>query len=1009
MRAAFHEYGLGEGLPGLNVFHAIQDQAGYLWFATESGISQMDAFENVHFSVREGLAQNDIRRLHLDQQGRLWALSVGALSRRENGRFAVLDSLPWIGPDRVLSIAEDHKGGIWLATSRSVHYLTPDDRVTEYQLGDLGLTQGANLIGTDLRGKVWLADHRQVLLLGPNMTDTVSFLLRYPSQPNSSLPRFLLQASGEYIYSSPAGLVKGHSNGRQMLFLSADTLTHWDALSSLQMDNRGDLWAALKNGGLLWLMAEEDTFHPPIYLLADLKSNYLFLDREQNLWICTKNEGLLQLTTGAIDVFRQRHLQFQKVHALFEKIPGPPVHIASDRQKALWLAWDNGTLMRLKGLRGSDIEEVSYSLPALFPDFSQINDLLVLADGTVLVATNQGLILGDENGFSLVPGVLAPRSLSESDDGEIFIGTLFNSGYRTSLDSLKVSTKLGHPLSPSGVLSGLQISRVVKDQSQNLWLAWLGGLVEIDPEGTRLEWREKEPIFRARISDMALGADSTLWLATKGSGLVAHKAAHQYVVDRAQGLKSGVVHSLWVDSPDSVVWVGTEAGLGRVEAGPSLRQPFSVHWFDCKDGLALDAVWQVHLFQDLVLVLGPAGLTILEKDRLEEPGIPPAVFLREIRVGEQVYQMANQPLLLPFDSNSVSIRFGAIGFRYPGQIRFRYRLQGGDNQWIETDKTTLTYPNLSPGTYRWEVMALDQDQQVSQEPAHFEFQILPPFYRTPWFVTLMFLGVVVLLIFLSLYLSHLRQRNLLERKVDEKTFALQAKVNELARANDDLGQFAYVASHDLKTPLRTIINYLQLLERRYKGKLDTDADQYIDFAVSSSKQLYQLINDLLVYSELGQKRQSLEPLDLHEVVAKIQLTLKDWMKEKNASLISGSLPQVSGVRTEWELLLRNLIENGIKFNEKPNPTVTIECKDSPGFWIFSVADNGIGIPQNYQQKIFQLFQRLHTHEFPGNGLGLTMCKRIVEMQGGNIWLESEPDRGTFVFFSIPKEGKQTTL
>ncbi|HTA83955.1 MAG TPA: PAS domain S-box protein [Bacteroidia bacterium] len=237
-------------------------------------------------------------------------------------------------------------------------------------------------------------------------------------------------------------------------------------------------------------------------------------------------------------------------------------------------------------------------------------------------------------------------------------------------------------------------------------------------------------------------------------------------------------------------------------------------------------------------------------------------------------------------------------------------------------------------------------------------------------------------------------------EIRQARYDLEKKTRELERSNSELEQFAYVASHDLQEPLRTISSYVQLLESRYKDKLDKDAIEFINFAVDGSRRMRQLINSLLEYSRVNRVK-PFEWVELDDIMEEIKLDMKDQFKESGATIKYNSLPKIYGDSVLIGQLFRNLIGNGIKFKGEKKPQIKISGKRKNGQFIFSVEDNGIGIPQEYYEKIFVIFQRLNNREkYPGTGIGLSICKKIVERHGGKIWVESEPGKGSSFYFTI---------
>jgi signal transduction histidine kinase len=228
---------------------------------------------------------------------------------------------------------------------------------------------------------------------------------------------------------------------------------------------------------------------------------------------------------------------------------------------------------------------------------------------------------------------------------------------------------------------------------------------------------------------------------------------------------------------------------------------------------------------------------------------------------------------------------------------------------------------------------------------------------------------------------------------------------ELLRSNNDLEQFAYIASHDLQEPLRMMSSYVDLLADRYRGQIDEKADRWIGFVVDASARMKQLINDLLEYSRVGRRGKPFEPADCGALCATAITNLGHAIRESGARIICGPLPKVAADATQLTQVFQNLIGNALKYHGPSPPEVHIAADRQPGQWVFLVRDNGIGIAPEHAERIFELFRRLHSRqEYPGTGIGLTLCKRIIERHGGRIWVESRPGEGATFFFTLPDRG-----
>jgi PAS domain S-box-containing protein len=246
-------------------------------------------------------------------------------------------------------------------------------------------------------------------------------------------------------------------------------------------------------------------------------------------------------------------------------------------------------------------------------------------------------------------------------------------------------------------------------------------------------------------------------------------------------------------------------------------------------------------------------------------------------------------------------------------------------------------------------------------------------------------------------------RDMTERKRTENSLVERSR--QLERSNQELEQYAYVASHDLQEPLRKMASFCQLLARRYQGQLDKQADQYIAYVVDGARRMQEMINDLLTFSRVGRPLAVTAEVDCNQVVERARTDLATAIEESGASImVTGTLPTVRGEWARLVQLFENLIGNGIKFHGKEPPRVDISAVPEGTGWRFAVADNGIGIEPQYADRIFALFQRLHSRaEYPGTGIGLAVCKKIVEGYGGTLRFDSRPDEGTTFYWTMPKE------
>lgn len=270
-------------------------------------------------------------------------------------------------------------------------------------------------------------------------------------------------------------------------------------------------------------------------------------------------------------------------------------------------------------------------------------------------------------------------------------------------------------------------------------------------------------------------------------------------------------------------------------------------------------------------------------------------------------------------------------------------------------------------------------------------------YNVPEHECYMRISVVVLFLIFGLIFSRIFNR------IEQTKEMLKKQTRELFRSNTELEQFTYVASHDLQEPLRMVSSYVQLIARRYKDKLDVNANDFIGYAVDGTNRMQMLIKDLLTYSRIGSHGKDFGPTDCEVVLKRTLDGLQVPIRKSGAIVQHDPLPTLIADDLQLGELFQNLISNAIKFHNKQSPFIYVSVEEKVSEWIFAVRDNGIGIDPKYSARIFIIFQRLHNKEqFSGTGIGLAICKKIVDRHGGSIWMESQHGKGATFYFTIPK-------
>ncbi len=268
--------------------------------------------------------------------------------------------------------------------------------------------------------------------------------------------------------------------------------------------------------------------------------------------------------------------------------------------------------------------------------------------------------------------------------------------------------------------------------------------------------------------------------------------------------------------------------------------------------------------------------------------------------------------------------------------------------------------------------------------------------------------LITILVLTWLYrtlISYLHERDIAHSELAKLNAELEARIaertKELQESNEELQQFAYVASHDLQEPLRTITSFSQLLEKRYKGRLDSDADEFISYIVTAARRMGDLINGLLVLVRLRKTGQATAPAAFDTILDEAEIALQASIRESGAQILREPLPSLLVDRVQFLQVFQNLLSNAIKYRREDPPVIRVSARRDSGEWIFSVSDNGRGFDPKYAERIFGMFQRLDSRDVSGTGMGLSIAKRIVERHGGRIWAESQEGYGSTFFFTLP--------
>lgn len=393
---------------------------------------------------------------------------------------------------------------------------------------------------------------------------------------------------------------------------------------------------------------------------------------------------------------------------------------------------------------------------------------------------------------------------------------------------------------------------------------------------------------------------------------------------------------------------------------------------------------------------------------------------------------------LNHDTYYLGFDFCALNYNQIDKNKYAYKLEGfRDDDWTYLGAPEhIVYTNLKPGKYTFKVKASNNHGLWNELGDAVEIEIHPAFWQTLWFKIVSAILIILLLAsIISWYTNNITERNKIlseyneklnveidERKKVEKIILereqkmkdllnkLEETNTELSRSNKDLEQFAYVASHDIKEPLRTIGTFVDLFNKNFNQQINAQGKEYLGFITDGVYRMSNLINSLLTYSRVGTITTSFREADLNNILEEKLKDLKPLIEEKNVTIKYNKLPTIICASDQISMVLYNLILNGIKFNKSEEKIIDVSVVNTEKKYVICVKDNGIGISKKYQSQIFEIFKRLHTkEEYEGTGIGLALCKKIIDRHHGKIWLESNPDEGSAFYFSISKYLKKSKV
>ncbi|MCP3956555.1 MAG: hypothetical protein GY719_01750 [bacterium] len=1015
------------GLPQESVLSIAQTSDGYLWLGTFGGLAR---FNGVDFRVfdlasHQGLANNRMMSLHVDRQGAIW---VGhrfeGVSRFDGRRFTAYNQRRGLPRGVVWTITEDLDGDLWFGTAGGLARLRSGafETFTERD----GLPARAVLCLTvDDDGVLWVG--------------TVAGLARYDGKgaseksprsetftvvddvPRGEIYSILEDADGMLWLDCAQGLLRRYEGRWQKVLASERSVPG----VRLVLDRQDQLWFSSRGRARLYRISGRDRRGPLPVAAESIElpapAYALYVDREDNLWVGTHGMGLWSLERQPVTRWTTEHgLAHPEIRAVIEGGEG-----------GLWVA--SGCDMPLTRWRAGTFS--AHPAAAGGGDLSCVGSFLRDRQGDFWVGTG-GHLVRFRDGAVVARHVLVDtrdqviNAIFEDREGGLWIGFRGFGLARFDGGDVRFYTRR------DGLLSD-HVHFLAEDREGTLWIGTSEGMSRFaggrPPGGGQLfeNFTRENGLPAGMVRAIHPDNDGTLWIGTYGGGLGRLKDGRLTRITMEDGLYDNVVTRILVDERGNF-WMLGNRGLFFVHrdqlnafADGERESVFSVS-FGRTEGMAegsgarQPAGWRTEDGKMWFPTID--GLAMIDARSFRVNPVPPLVVIERVLTGRR--ELAPGPeTMLGVGERDLEIHYAASSFAAPEKVRFRYRMDGYDEDWLDAgSRRAAYYTNLPPGAYAFRVTASNHHGVWNDEGASIRVRVPPPLWRTWWAYSLYGLALA------GAILGSLRrqqqkverQRAIAERErtvsgdlrelgelkdslLADRAIELEERerlIAELEAKNAELERFTYTVSHDLKSPLVTIKGFLGLLE---KDSAAGDADRMrrdIQRISAAADNMTRLLEDLLELSRVGHVMNPPEEVALGELAAEACQLLAGSIAEHRAEVvIAPDLPSVSGDRARLLEVYQNLIENAAKHAGK-NAAPRIELgwrRDGDeavaGDPVFFVSDDGIGIEPRYHQKVFGLFERLDPEATEGTGIGLALVKRIVEIHGGRIWVESVPPEG----------------
>ncbi len=973
-----------DGLPNPYIRAVMQSSDGYLWLATEESLARFDGvhFEEFdrktvsgrvdrwcvglfegrdksiwvssanrgvaqlkngvtkHFTTDEGLLHNYVLSVYEDRVGTVWVGTAIGLCQYKDGKFITRTNDPGLPFAAVRTIYEDRKGDVWVGTSKGLSKFS-NNKFTLFPSDKL-VNEAVMCVFEDSKGVLWIGTAGGVTRIADGKS--THFSTKHGLIHNAV--RAICEDEEGAIWIGTQGGLQRFVDGRlRPVLLKTSNDPDFEGIAfvySLFVDREGDIWVGT-NLGLSRLQRQKfQTITTDDGLLHNL-TTLVYEDSRRNMWIGTYGGGLSQIRSNLITTWTTANgLSDDHVLALCE-----------DHEGTIWIGTDGGGVDRFK-----DGRFTNYRTPN--PQANSVRLIFEDSQKNLYICNNAGVSLFEDGRLTQNTNFprTAVKAFLEDNESTLWLGWQDGLLHVTRSGIKRFDEKSG--------LSSRSINCIFQDSAGLIWFGTDAGLNLL--QGNKFAPCQPTGLANERILQILEDDDGRLWFGTRDGVFCAFRRDLLDFIER----KASTIN---------VVSFGKKDGMRRAQCN-GIASPAG---WKSKDG----RIWFSTLH----------GVVAFDPRQMRTKEIPPPVVIQRILVDEKLVSLES-PATLPPGDGEVQFDFTALSFRSPESVRFRYMLEGLETQWRDSGSRRIArYTNLRPGKYTFKVNASNPGGAWNASDITFAFALQPHFYQTYLFYFICIAGTALTIVGVHFYrVLSLRQR---ERELVTLVERRTAKLQEIIKTMES---FNYSIAHDLRAPLRAIKGFTNALIEDYNASFDSVAHDYSKRIRMAVDRMDKLIDDLLIFGRITHKEITLSWVELDTILTRTENEVGAEIVARKAKLqIDKPLPQVWANETLLQQILTNLISNGIKFVPKgttPHVHVWTERTENRSTKIY-VSDNGIGIDTKHYDKIFGVFERLHSTEaYPGTGIGLAIVQKATERMDGKVGLSSKLGSGSCFWIEL---------